>query len=61
MMITVMVVEELVKWTGWSGHFLVIKASKITYAEVCVENNQNCCYGQLQTSQQPENQTVLLL
>lgn len=36
MMITVMVVEELVKWTGWTGHFLVIKASKITYAEVCV-------------------------
>lgn len=41
MMITVVVMvgQELVKWIGWTGH-LVIKASKITHADVCVENNQ---------------------
>lgn len=37
--VIVMVAQELVKWIGWTGH-LVIKASKITCADICVEKNQ---------------------
>lgn len=46
MTVVVMVGQELVKWIGWTAH-LVIKPSKIAHAEVWVENNQNCCYGQM--------------